>query len=54
MLYEGDGHIINPRYPTLVGDEGDTRATDVTATLYFTSDTKVQFGRGLWYMKLTF
>ncbi len=54
MLYEGDGHIVNPRYPTLVGDEGDTLATDGTATLYFTSDAKVNFGRGLWYINLTF
>jgi hypothetical protein len=54
MLYEGDGHIVNPKYPTLNGDEGDMLATDGIATLYFTSDAKVNFGRGLWYIKLTF
>ena len=54
MLYEGDGHIVNPRYSTLVSNEGDALATDGTATLYFTSDAKVQFGRGRWYIKLTF
>ena len=27
MLYEGDGHIVNSTYPTLVGDEGYTRRT---------------------------
>ena len=47
MLYEGDRHVVNPKYPTLIGDEGDTLANDDTATLYFASDAKVNFGRGL-------
>jgi hypothetical protein len=47
MLYEGDMHTVNPKYPTLIGDEGDTLANDDTTTLYFASDAKVNFGRGL-------
>lgn len=54
MLHKGDGHIVNPQHPTLLGDEADAIATDETATLYSNSDTKVTFDRSLWYLKLSF
>ncbi|KAG8528403.1 uncharacterized protein KY384_007321 [Bacidia gigantensis] len=48
------GEYPASKYPTLIGDEGDTLTTDGTAQLYFGADNKVGEGRALWQVTVNF
>ena len=41
-------------YPTLVGDQGDTLSTNGVGVLYFGASNKVDWGRPLWSVDVTF
>ena len=54
MLIDSDAQP-NSKYPTLIGDEGDTVTTDGTARLYFGADNNVTPNfRALWVVTLDF
>ena len=54
LIWDDEDQTPNTQYPTLVGDEGDTLSTDAGASLYFTAANKVDWGRPLWSVGITF
>ena len=54
IIWDDPDMTPNTQYPTLVGDEGDTLATDGKATMYFTAANHVEWGRPLWSVDLKF
>ena len=54
LIWDNGNQTPNTQYPTLVGDEGDALSTNGAATLYFTAANKVNWGRPLWSVGITF
>ena len=54
LIWDNSDMTPVSQYPTLVGDEGDTLTTDGTATLYFTAQNHVDWGRPLWSVGIDF
>jgi len=54
VVFWKDDSTPNSKYPTLVGDEGDTLTSDGTATMLFGADNQVPWGRALWSVGVDF
>ena len=54
LLINSTNEIPTPRYPSLIGDQGDTLTTDGTAILLFGATNTVSWGKPLWSVKVDF